>query len=256
MVYVRQVMIRTIGMTLLVSAAVGAAETNPTATGVAEFTTAYQAWDGTGFVKAAAFFAQAPDTATNQYWRGTAEFHRLLFLVGEPATKTNRLALATALESTLLALQGAIQHDPARGESHALLSTVYGLSIGANPARGLWLGKRVMDEEKLARQLNPDNPRVLYLAGMNRFYGPALLGGMREGLRLLLTAEKLFEAEAATPGGPGEPRWGRSTCLVYIGKTYAALGKPVEAERYFRKALGVSPQDKLVRIELEKNPKK
>ena len=253
--YVRQVMIRTIVMTLLVAGTVWTAEPNPTETGIAEFTRAYQAWDGTGFVKAVTTFAQAPDTSANQYWRGTAEFHRLLFLVGEPATKTNRLALATALESTLMSLQSAVQHDPSRGETHALLSTAYGLSIGANPARGLWLGKRVMDEEKLARQLNPDNPRVLYLAGMNRYYGPALLGGMREGLQLLLAAEKLFETEAATPGGRVEPRWGRSTCLVYIGKTYAALGKPAEAEQYFRKALVVSPQDKLARIELEK-PKK
>jgi len=252
MVYVRQVMIWTIVMTLLVAGTGWTAETNPTETGVAEFTTAYQAWDGAGFMKAAALFAQAPDTSTNQYWRGTAEFHRLLFLVGEPATKTNRLALATALESTLVALQSAIQHDPSRGETHALLSTAYGLSIGANPARGLWLGKRLMDEEKIARQLNPNNPRVLYLVGMNRYYGPALLGGMREGLQLLLAAEKLFETEAATPGGPVEPRWGRSTCLVYIGKTYAALDKPAEADRYFRKALVVSPQDKLARIELEK----
>ena len=252
MVYVRQVMIWTIVMTLLVSGTVWTAEANPTETGVAEFTTAYQAWDGTGFVKAVTIFAQAPDTSANQYWRGTAEFHRLLFLVGEPATKTNRLALATALESTLVALQSAIQHDPPRGETHALLSTAYGLSIGANRARGLWLGKRVMEEEKLARQLNPENPRVLYLAGMNRYYGPALLGGMREGLQLLLAAEKLFATEAATPGGPVDPRWGRSTCLVYIGKSYAALGKPAEAEEYLRKALKLNPQDKLAREELEK----
>ena len=62
-----------------------------------------------------------------------------------------------------------------------MLSTVSGLSIAANPARGLWLGKRVLDQEKLARKLNPDNPRVLYLAGMNRYYGPALLGGKDRG---------------------------------------------------------------------------
>ena len=245
-------MIRTIVGLLLAIVSASTAETNLTVAGVAEFTAAYQAWEGPGFVKAATTFARAGDTATNQYWRGTAEFHRLLFLLGEPATITNRQASATALESAVTALQRAIQLDPSNGESHALLSTVSGLSIAANPARGLWLGKRVLDQEKLARKLNPDNPRVLYLAGMNRYYGPALLGGKDEGLKLLLAAEKLFEAEDGQPGEAVEPRWGRSTCLVFIGKTYDALGKPAEAEEYLRKALKLNPQDKLAREELEK----
>jgi tetratricopeptide (TPR) repeat protein len=242
-------------MLLLVPVLAWAAETNLTATGVAEFTAAYQAWDGTGLQKATSIFAQATDSSTNQYWRGTAEFHRLLFLLGEPKTPTHRLAAAQALEDAATALQRAVKLDPAHGESHALLSTVYGLSIAANPARGLWLGKRVVDQEKVARKLSPDNPRVLYLAGMNRYYGPALLGGKSEGLKLLLAAEKLFETEAGKQARPVEPRWGRNTCLVYIGKTYDALGKASEAEEYFRKALKLNPQDKLAKSELEKRKK-
>jgi hypothetical protein len=249
-------MIRKLVITLLLPVSASAADlTNLTVTGVVEFSAAYQAWDGSGFVKAGVIFAKARDSSTNQCWRGTAEFHRLLFLLGEPTTTTNRQASAKALECAVAALQRAIQLDPAHGESHALLSTVYGLSIAASPARGLWLGKRVMDQEQLARKLNPDNPRVLYLAGMNRYYGPSLLGGKDEGLKLLLAAEKLFEAEAGKPQGPVEPRWGRSTCLVYIGKTYDALGKPSEADEYYRKALKLNPQDKLARTELEKRKK-
>jgi len=216
----------------------------PIETGVAEFAAAYQAWDGAGFAKAAKTFA----SSTNHYWRGVAEFHQLLWLVGE----TSRTETAKALEVTIAALQRAVQLDPQNGENRALLSVTYGLSIGANSARGFWLGKRLMDQEKQARKLNPDNPRVLYLAGMNRYYGPGLLGGKSEGLKLLLAAEKLFEAEAGKPAGPVEPRWGWSTCLVYIGKTYDALGKPAEAEEYFQKALKLNPQDKLAKAELEK----
>ncbi len=215
--------------------------------GVAEFNAAYQAWDGAGFAKASAMLA----ATTNQYWRGVAEFHRLLWLTGG----TNRTETAKALETTIATLQRAVQLDPQNGESRALLSATYGLSIGANPARGLWLGKRLLDQEKLARKWSPDNPRVLYLAGVNRFYGPAILGGKNEGLKLLLAAEKLFAAEAGMTAGPADPRWGRSTCLGYIGKTYDALGKPTEAEEYFRKALELNPQDKLAKAELEKRQK-
>lgn len=247
-------MIRQILFLVVAVPAMAFGNTNVTATGVTEFTAAYQAWDGPGFTKAAQTFASTPESGTNQYWRGVAEFHRLLWLLGE-ATTTNRQETAKALEAAVATLQRAVQLDLNNGESHALLSTAYGLSIGANPARALWLGKPLTDQEKLARKLSADNPRVLYLAGMNRYYGPGLFGGKSEALKLLLGAEKLFEAEAGKPAGQVEPRWGRSTCLVYIGKTYDALGKPAEAEEYFRKALKLNPQDKLAKVELEKRKK-
>jgi tetratricopeptide (TPR) repeat protein len=239
---------------LLLAGRVMAAESNLTVTGVAEFTAAYQAWDGAGFAQAAQTFAAAPESSTNQYWRGVAEFHRLLWLFGEP-TATNRQETAKALETAIAALQRAVQLDPRNGETHALLSVTCGLSIGANPARAFWLGKRLTDQERQARKWDPDNPRVLYLAGMNRYYGPAFLGGKNEGLKLLLAAAKLFETEAGKPAEPVEPRWGRNTCLVYIGKTYDALGKPTEAEEYYRQALKLNPQDKLATSELEKRKK-
>jgi tetratricopeptide (TPR) repeat protein len=184
-----------------------------------------------------------------------ATFHRILFLLGEPADKLDRKAAGQALDEALGALQRALKLDSTNGESHALLSTTYGLSIALNPARAAWLGPRVLDQEKQARKLSPNNPRVLYLAGMNRYYGPTLMGGKDDGLKLLLSAEQRFAAEAGNPHAPTEPRWGQSTCLVYIGRTYEALGKPADAEKYFRKALEVNPQDKLAKTELEKQKK-
>jgi len=249
-------MIRKLALVLLVPVSAWATDASSlTLTGIAEFTEAYQTWNGKGFLKAAATFAQAPDSFTNQYWRGTADFHRLLFLLGEPATDKSRRLSAKALDETIISLERAVQRKPDDGESHALLGTVYGLSIAARPVRAIWLGPRVMDQEKQARKLGPDNPRVLYLDGMSRFYGPSLLGGKSQALELLLAAEKLFEAEAGKPAGPVEPRWGRSTCLVYIGRTYEALGKPAEAGEYYRKALTVNPRDRLAQDELEKRKK-
>ena len=65
--YVRQVMIRKLALLLLVPASAWAADVNSlTATGITEFTEAYQAWDGNGFRKAAATFGQAPDSVTKQ----------------------------------------------------------------------------------------------------------------------------------------------------------------------------------------------
>jgi tetratricopeptide (TPR) repeat protein len=40
-----------------------------------------------------------------------------------------------------------------------------------------------------------------------------------------------------------------------MGKTCDALGKPTEAEAYFRQALNLNPQDKLAQSELERRKK-
>ncbi|MCG3149807.1 MAG: hypothetical protein PCFJNLEI_03272 [Verrucomicrobiae bacterium] len=226
------------------------------ATGIVEFTAAYQAWDADGFARAAETFGRAyakqPDSGTNLYWKGVAEFHRLLHLLG---TATNQTAATKALNTAVATLTKAVKLDGRNAESHALLGTVYGMSIAESPVRAVWLGRRVMSEQALAVEFGPANPRVQYLLGMSHYHAPAMWGGKTEALACLLKAEKLFAAEAEQPAGPIEPRWGRSNCLAFIGKTYDALGKTDEAEQYFRKALAVNPHDKLAKAELEKRKK-
>ncbi len=175
--------------------------------------------------------------------------------MGEENTTANRRASAKVLKSAVTILQDAVEHNPEDGESRALLSAAYGLSIGAHPLRALWLGPRLVSQEKQAQQLDPKNPRILYLAGLNRYYGPALLGGKEEALKLLLAAETEFATEADQAVNPLEPRWGRGACLVYLGRTYAALGEATKAESFYRWALKMNPNDKLAREELEKQKK-
>ncbi len=223
------------------------------ATGIVEFTAAYQAWDAAGFAQAAGTFAQAciqqPDAGTNFYWKGVAEFHRLLHMLG---TQTNQAEATVALKTTIATLQTAVKLDGHNAESHALLGTVYGMSIAASPVRAIWLGPRVLGEQDQALQFGPTNPRVQYLLGMSHYHAPKMWGGKAEALACLLKAEKLFTAEAEQPAGLITPRWGWSNCLAFIGKTYDALGQPTKSEQYFRKALAVNPHDKLAQEELAK----
>ena len=227
-----------------------------TTAGIAEFGAAYQAWDGQRFGAAAELFRRAttnaPGSSTNLYWLGTAHFHRLLHLLGLKGSRTNNLPIDAALESAITAFDAALKLNDRDAESHALLGTLYGLSIARSPPRALWLGPRVMKHQKKALQYGAANPRVQYLLGMNHFHAGRLGRGKAEALKCLLKAEQLYTEEATKPGGPVEPRWGRSTCLAYIGKTYDALGKPTEAEEYFLKTLKLNPQDRLAGKEMEK----
>lgn len=227
-----------------------------TVAGIAEFTSAYQAWDGIRFVRAVNLFQQActgaSATATNYYWLGTAEFLRMLQLLGLPESQTNKLAAEAALNAAVSALTQSVKLDGSHAESHALLGTLYGMKISENMLRAVWLGPRVQQEFKLALANGAKDPRVQYLLGMSQFYTACRTTSRREALTTLLTAEKLFEAEAKTPAAPLEPRWGHDSCLTFIGSSYEKLGQRAEAENYFRRALALHPQDSLAQAGLKR----
>jgi tetratricopeptide (TPR) repeat protein len=252
-------MIRVLTILLLLAAPVARADSAAdklTMAGIAEFTNAYQAWDGARFVKAENLFQQActnaTATVTNYYWLGAGEFHRMLQLLGLPERNTNKLAAEAALDAAVDALTQAVKLDASHAESHALLGTLYGMKISENMLRAVWLGPRVQRELKLALAAGGKNPRVKYLLGMSQFYTAMRTASRREALTNLLAAEKLFTAEAKTPAAPLDPRWGHDSCLTFIGLSYEKLGQRAEAEAYFRKALAMHPQDGLAQAGLKR----
>jgi tetratricopeptide (TPR) repeat protein len=252
-------MIRVLTMLLLLAGPMVRADSDAdklTLAGIAEFTNAYQTWDGARFAAAANLFQRActnvSATATNYYWLGTAEFHRMLQLLGLPESATNKMAAAAALDAAAEALNRAVRLDANHAESHALLGTIYGMKISENLLRAVWLGPRVQHELKLALATGANNPRVQYLLGMSEFFTAGRDASRREALATLLAAEQLFDAEAQRPPGSLEPRWGRDSCLTFIGAGYEKLDQPAEAENYFRKALALHPEDGLAQAGLKR----
>ena len=221
------------------------------AAGVAEFIAAYQAWDGARFAAAAELFreacANAPGSSTNFYWLGAAQFHRMLQLQTLPSEGANRLAADAAMDAALAALNRAVKLNERDAESHALLGTLYGMKIDGNLFRGARFGPRVQTHRNKAMQFGKENPRVRYLLGTCQFHTAKKPAALREALASFLAAEELFRAEAQRAPGPLEPRWGYSTCLTFIGRTYESLGQRSQAADYFRKALAEHPADHLAK---------
>jgi tetratricopeptide (TPR) repeat protein len=252
-------MIRLVSILILSAALLARAESPAnqlTVAGIAEFTAAYQAWDGARFGAAVELFRQASTnataTATNFYWLGTAEFHRMLQFQNSPATPTSNVAAAAALDAAVDALSTAVKLDKRHAESHALLGTLYGMKINGSVLRAAWLGPRVAAHRSKALEFGASNPRVQYLMGMCQFHTAKNPVEWREALRTLLAAEKLFQAEEKTPAGPLDPRWGHDSCLTFIGRAYEMLGQRPEAADYFRKALEKHPQDSVAKAGLER----
>lgn len=212
--------------------------------GVVEFNAAYQAWDGERFAASAELFRRAttnePANATNFYWLGAAQFHRMLQLQNAPANRTNEAAAKAVLDAAVDALTLAVKLVEGHAESHALLSTLYGMKINGNLLRGVRFGPRVAKHQELALKHGASNSRVQYLLGMCQFHTANKPADWQAALQTLLKAEKLFEMEAKTTVAL---RWGQSSCLTFIGRAYELLGHRKEALDYFGKALAMHPAD-------------
>jgi tetratricopeptide (TPR) repeat protein len=221
------------------------------AAGVEEFIAAYQAWDGARFATAAELFREActnaPGSSTNFYWLGVAQFHRMLQLQTLPSQRTNQQAADAAMAAALAALHTAVKLDERDAESHALLGTLYGMKINDSLVRALRFGPSVAKHQKKALEYGAEDPRVRYLLGTCQFHTAKNPTAQREALTSFLAAERLFVKEAQRPAGPLEPRWGHSTCLTFIGRTYELLGERMKAADYFRQALARQPTDHLAR---------
>jgi len=219
--------------------------------GIAEFTAAYQAWDDARFQAAAGLFEQAAAnaavSATPYYWLGAAQFHRMLQLRERPDASTRKESAEAAMDAAVTALERAAKLDPQHAESHALLGTLYGMKIDGNLLRALRFGPRVAKHRDRAMEFGAGNARVRYLLGLCLFHTADKPAARRKALAELLAAEKLFELETQRIPQPFEPRWGRSSCRTFIGRTYELLGQGAEASVYYRQALAEHPADHLAR---------
>jgi hypothetical protein len=234
-----------------------AAPTNALATGVVAFGAAFDAWSYEGFVAAAeAFSAEGQACQTSFpafYWQGVAEFHAALWCQRQEGAGARDRA-AERVRRAGVALESALRLRPDDAECHALVSTLIGMQIADHPGSALWRGPRVVRHQRLALRYGPGNPRVHYLIGCNYYHAPAPLGDRQQALAHFLEAEPLFDREATTPADLLQPRWGRSSCLTFIGILHEESGDRAGADLYYRKALQANPRDQLAQEALA-NPR-
>ena len=165
---------------------------------------------------------------------------------------TNKAAIDSARDAALAAFEIAVQQNPADAESHALLGTLFGMKIDGNLIRAARFGPRVNKHRELALRHDTSNPRVHYLLGTCQFHTAKKAADWRDALKTFQAAEKLFEKEASLPASPTKPRWGHSTCLSFIARTFEKLGHGKEAATYFRQALARHPLDSVAEAGLKR----
>lgn len=125
-------------------------------------------------------------------------------------------------------------------ETHALLSSVYGLQIGRNPALGAVLGPGAGEQRGMADRLGPENPRVWLLKGIGAIYTPpAYGGGLDKAGEYLDRSLELFRTDEPEPPLPA---WGKADVHVWRGQVFQQLGDTERARTEYAAALEIEPE--------------
>ena len=106
----------------------------------------------------------------------------------------------------------AMENAPKESEVHALQGMIYQAIIGVDPQNnGQSYSAKANGSFQTAMQLDPKNPRPLYLQAIQVMYTPEQYGGgAKVALPMFEHAMQLFES--FEPESPIYPNWGKEHC--------------------------------------------
>jgi len=190
-------------------------------------------------------FADDQDLASRvRDWRGFALWRRALNGFNESADPKE---LEHDLKQAVDEFDAAVSKDPgfvdAKVGAVSCLSNLLFLNQ-SNPARVQELVAQGVPRSKEAQAAAPENPRLLWVLGANRWVAPAERGGGQD--KAMETYQKGLEAARKQKGSvadPLEPSWGEPELLTNLA--WANLHRTTPdlnaAEQYARSALELVP---------------
>ncbi len=138
-------------------------------------------------------------------------------------------------------LSAAVEKREDFAEAHALLGTIYPSYYRLDRARAGSLGP--LGDEHLIRavELEPDNPRILAIQGLDFVYSPPRYGGDPDrGLEILGRAIERADGESRTESDP-RPGWGRGMIRLWTAQILASNGDTSRARSLLEEAMQIAP---------------
>ncbi len=115
-------------------------------------------------------------------------------------------------------LDKALELEPGESELQVLQAFIYNSRIMVDPVgRGVTYIEKVFVSLETAKKLNPENPRIYFLEGVNKLNLPASMGGGAEVARPILE-EALVKFEGFSSGNPLWPGWGEDATRTELEK--------------------------------------
>jgi len=144
------------------------------------------------------------------------------------------------LDDGIQHLKQSIELNENFSESFALLSSLLGRKISLSPFKAIVLGPRSGTAISKAMLLEPENPRVHFIAGINAYFTPRMFGGGKDKARHSLKKALQLFPEYQSPS-PLYPDWGYPETYAWLGVFAIDADSLDRAESYFQKALEVDP---------------
>ena len=170
------------------------------------------------------------------YYVAYADYHLINFYQKDDTADQ----MKKFLDDGIRHLKQSIELNENFSESFALLSSLLGRKISLNPLKAIVLGPRSGTAIAKAMQLEPQNPRVHFISGINAYFTPKMFGGGKnKARRALKKALQLFPQYHSS--SPLYPDWGYPETYAWLGILAIDADSLEQAETYFHKALEIDP---------------
>lgn len=181
--------------------------------------------------------AADPKSHSLHYWVALADYRLAPRLMSKDKKEAGRY-----IKDGIEHLDQALKLNPKFADAIALRAGLQGLSVAIDPSRGMMLGMEMEEAYGRALGMEPSNPRVVLLQGINTLNKPKFVGGGADkALVTFMKAIELFAAENS-----GAIRWGHDDAYAWAGRAAAKLDKTADARAFYKKALEINPGNQWV----------
>ncbi|MBN1131571.1 MAG: hypothetical protein JXR52_08280 [Bacteroidales bacterium] len=144
-------------------------------------------------------------------------------------------------------IETLLAHDPDLSKVYALKGALYGFRVGLEPLKAPFYGRKSVDWNGRAIELDPQDPQGWMERANIEFYKPAVFGGSKQrAVPLYEKAVGLYEANRAST----EKSWIYLNCLSALANAYAETGSIRKADSLYRRILGIEPDFKWIKEEV------
>ncbi|MDE3259269.1 MAG: ATP-binding cassette domain-containing protein [Gemmatimonadota bacterium] len=180
------------------------------------------------------------------YYIGLTDYRLATQFVAQTDDNSTRLA---CINQAISHIKKAIELNDRFSDAYALLAGAYQQKIGMKHYLGMFLGSKSKRLIEKAKQLEGDNPRVLFLDALSDYFTPTTWGGDKQRAveKFKRVAELFSEQEI---GNPILPSWGHDEVYAWLGIIRQWEGDIGGARKAFAKALEVNPDNGWVRYVL------
>jgi tetratricopeptide (TPR) repeat protein len=191
-----------------------------------------------------ALLTDQPENPAIPYWIALCCWRAEPVVMGKDRDAARRLC-----KDGIAACDRAFALDPKFGEALALKGTLQGMAITFVPDARMTLAAEMNENLSRAATLDPQNPRIAFLAALTTLYKPIDVGGGPARAKPQLEHAVALFAASDRPGRNGIA-WGHDDALLWTGVALSRLGDWAGARERFRQALAANPANGWVKTNL------